>query len=502
MGHMIKKIDKLILTSFIGPFIATFFIAFFVLMMQSLWKYIDDLVGKDLDLITIGEFLWYASASLLTLAMPIAILISSIMTLGNLGESFELVAIKSSGISLLRFLRPLILVSIVLCGITFLFANYVIPYANLKFKTLYYDITYKKPAIDLKQGTFYNQIPGYSIKVGKKDRDGKTIHNVVIYEQQTSLQDNSIIAERGNMGFSKDKKFLEFTLYNGFRYQERGNPMDTSTEFIQLGFKEYKKIFDLSSLQMLNTPDSIFKNDYKMLSIRQLNTSIDSLTKLKDSFSRRVQLEVNGQFHYRQLPDSNWKKAAAVKKTIKSFSDLIPDSAKFIVHDNAINVVNNLKNTYQYSGVDWDNKNKDLRNNQIEWHRKFSLSLACLVLFFIGAPLGSIIRKGGLGMPLVVAIVFFLLFHLLNMFGEKFVKDEIVSPLIGMWLSILVLAPLGALLTYKAIHDSQLFNKEFYHRFFKAIRSFIISWVNKIPLGKKNTLNLGGKVLFVLITLM
>ena len=310
---MIKKIDKLILKSFIGPFIATFFIAFFVLMMQSLWKYIDDLVGKDLDLLTIAEFLWYASASLLTLAMPIAILISSIMTLGNLGESFELVAIKSSGISLLRFLRPLTLLSIVLCGITFLFANYVIPYANLEFKTLYYDISYKKPAIDLKQGTFYNHIPGYSIKVGKKDKDGKTIHNVVIYEQQPYLQDNSIVAERGNMGFSKDKKFLEFTLYNGYRYQERGNSSDSSTEFIQLGFKEYKKLFDLSSLQMLNTPDSIFKNDYKMFSIRQLNTSIDSLTKVKDSTGKKVQFEANEQFHYRNQPENNWKKIIPTK---------------------------------------------------------------------------------------------------------------------------------------------------------------------------------------------
>ena len=160
------------------------------------------------------------------------------------------------------------------------------------------------------------------------------------------------------------------------------------------------------------------------------------------------------------------------------------------MHSNSINVVNVLKNTYQYSVIDWDNKKKDVLNNKIEWHRKFSLSLACLVLFFIGAPLGSIIRKGGLGMPLVVAIVFFLLFHLLNMFGEKFVKDEILSPIMGMWLSILILAPLGALRTYKAIHDSQLFNKEFYSRFFKSLRGLIKSAINKMTLGKKNTLNL------------
>jgi len=475
---MIKKLDQLILRSFIGPFIATFFIAFFVLMMQSLWKYIDDLVGKELDLITIGKFLWYASASLLTLAMPIAILISSIMTFGNLGESFELVAIKSAGISLLRFMRPLMFVALLLCGITFLFANYVIPYANLKFKTLYYDISYKKPALDLKQGTFYSQIPGFVIKVGKKDSDGKTIHNVLIYEQQSMLQDNSIMAEKGTMGISTDKKFLEFILYNGYRYQERGNSLDSSTEFIQMGFKEYKKLFDLRSLQMMNTSDSVFRNDYKMLSTRQLNKSIDSLAKIKDSLGVRLHRELTAFLHYVPLPDSVWKKATPVKQKIKNFDDLIPDSARLTVFENSIGIANSIKSTYQFSGLEWDNKSRDLRNNKIEWHRKFSLSLACLVLFFIGAPLGSIIRKGGLGMPLVVAIVFFLLFHLLNMFGEKFVKDDITSPVVGMWLSIFVLAPLGAMLTYKAMHDSQLFNKEFYFRFFKRIRLVFSPIVN------------------------
>jgi len=481
---MIKKLDKLILKSFIGPFIATFFIAFFVLMMQSLWKYIDDLVGKDLDLLTIGNFLWYASASLLTLAMPIAILISSIMTFGNLGESFELVAIKSAGISLLRFMRPLTFVSIALCGITFLFANYVIPYANLKFKTLYYDITYKKPAIDLKQGTFYTHIPGYSIKVGKKDPDGKTIHNVLIYEQQSTLQDNSIIAEKGKMSFSDDKKFLEFTLYNGYRYQERGTAMDSSSEFIRLGFKEYKKLFDLSSLQMLNTPDSVFKNDTKMLSLRQLNVAIDSVTKLRDSVGKRFLAEVNRQVIYLILPDSVWKKAKPIKLTVKKFDELIPDSARYVVSDNATGLIGNLKTTYQFSGEEWEARKRDLTGNKVEWHRKFSLSLACIVLFFIGAPLGSIIRKGGLGMPLVVAIVFFLLFHLLNMFGEKFVKDNITSPFLGMWLAILVLGPLGALLTYKAMHDSSLFNKEFYYRLFKSLRQLSLRMSNILPRSK------------------
>lgn len=465
---MIKKLDKLILKAFIGPFIVTFFIAFFVLMMQSLWKYIDDLVGKGLDFTTIGLFLWYVSASLLTLAMPIAILISSIMTFGNLGESFELVAIKSSGISLLRFMRPLIGVAIILSGITFLFANYVIPYANLKFVTLYNDILYKKPAFDLKAGQFYTHIPNYAIKAGKKDADGKTIYNVLIYEQSNYLQDNAIIAEKGEMRISDDQRFMEFNLQNGYRYQERGNPGDTATEYIRLGFKSFKKLFDMSSLQKQTTNDSIYKGNFKMLSVGQLNHSLDSLGRVTDSLKTRLDREMNLYTYYSNIPDSIWKKISEQKAPANN--KFIPDSASSPVYESAIVMAGNLRASLEGTGAIIGNYQKEIRQSKIEWHRKFSLSMACLVLFFIGAPLGSIIRKGGLGMPLVVAIVFFLLFHLLNMFGEKFVKESITSPFTGMWLAVMVLIPVGIFFTYKAMHDSQLFNKEFYYRFFKRFR--------------------------------
>jgi lipopolysaccharide export system permease protein len=482
---MIKKLDKLVFRSFIGPFIITFFIALFILMMQSLWKYIDDLVGKDLDLITVFKFLWYASASLLILAIPIAILISSIMTFGNLGESFELVAIKSSGISLLRFMRPITIFAIFLCIVSFFFANNVIPVANLQFKTLYYDIFYKKPALDLKEGRFYTQIPGYAIKVGKKDKDQKTIHNVMIFEIQNALQDNSIVAEKGVMSISPDKRYLEFTLQNGYRYQERGNSFDTASEFIRVGFKEYKKLFDVSSLQMKKTSDTVFKNDARMLTTRQLNRTLDSLTKVKDSVGKRLGKEVTNSLQYHNLPDSAWKKSVADKKKIKIFTDLIPDSLRQLVFNQAVTLVNSLKNTYQFTGGDWDNKKLEARYTNIEWHRKFSFSLACLVLFFIGAPLGSIIRKGGLGMPLVVAIIFFILFHLLNIFGEKFAKENITSVWFGMWLAVMVLIPVGAFFTYKAMHDSQLFNKEFYYRFFKSVGKLFKPVVNKLSPTKE-----------------
>lgn len=468
---MIKKLDKLILKSFIGPFIITFFIAFFVLMMQGLWKYLDDLVGKGLDFITIGKFLWYVSASMLTLAMPIAILISTIMTFGNLGESFELVAIKSSGISLLRFMRPLMYLAVLFSCITFLFANYVIPYANLKFVALYNDIFYKKPAFDLKEGVFFTYIPNYAIKAGKKDADGKTIRDVLIYEQTNPLQNNTIVAETGVMTVSQDKRFLEFNLKNGYRYQENGTVYDSTNEYIRLGFTSFKKLFDLSALQKQTTNDSVYKNNFKMLSAGQINRFLDSLGKMNDSARARMNRTTAITLPYTALHDSSKQTAIAVPARYNRFDSLIPDSALRQVNDIALSNANSLKYSIENAGNEIENRNKEMRYHKIEWHRKFSLSMACFVLFFIGAPLGSIIRKGGLGMPLVIAIIFFLQFHLLSMFGEKFVRESVMPPYIGMWLAVIVLTPVGIFLTYKAMHDSQLFNKEFYNRFYKKIKS-------------------------------
>ena len=469
---MIKKLDKLILKSFIGPFVVTFFIAFFVLMMQSLWKYIDDLVGKGLDFATICQFLWYASASLLMLAMPIAILISSIMTFGNLGESFELVAIKAAGISLLRFMRPLVWVSIFLCGITFIFANYVIPVANLKFITLYSDIYLKKPAFDLKEGVFFTHIPNYAIKIGKKDDDGKTIHNVLIFEQNNSIQDNCIVAEKGVMKISDDENYLEFNLENGYRYQERGNMMDSSTEFTRLGFKNFKKLFDLSVLQKQQTNDSVFSKNFKMLSARQLSRNIDSLRIVEKEMDKNTFNQFKFQLRYSNIADSIWKKKDSSTNKI-AYKNLIPDLYNVRIKQYALNKATEIKTTLQQNSIDREMKGKELIYHEIEWHRKYSISMACLILFFIGAPLGAIIRKGGLGMPLVIAIIFFLIFHLLNMFGEKFVKESFMIPSIGMWLAIIALAPVGIFLTYKAMNDSQLFNPEYYIRFFKRTKSLL-----------------------------
>lgn len=469
---MIKKLDILIIKAFTWPFIATFFITLFVLLMQIIWKYIDDLVGKGLDFITIVKFVIFASATMVTLALPIAILLSSIMTFGKLGESYELVAIKSSGISLIRFMRPLFLISIILCFITFLFQNYIIPVATLKFEVLYSDIYKKSPAFDLKDGVFYNGLRGYSIKVGKKDKDRSTLHNVLIYESSNGVQDNAIMSERGIMKISPDKKFLEFKLINGDRYETKGDFVNTyNNEFTRLSFKEYNKLFDLAQLDMQNSSDSIFKKGSRMLTVRKLDKAIDSLSRYPDSLITKTGKDLKtfiGYYHYKDSLGTSSKKI-----DIKSFSQLIPDSLKSIVHQNSLQTASTINGILLFSGPEFKARSKDIRLHLIEWHRKFSLSFACLVLFFIGAPLGALIRKGGLGVPLLVAIAFFVIFHLLNTFGEKFVKENVMTPLLGMWLSILTLAPLGIFLIYKATIDSQLFNQEFYYRIFKNLSSFI-----------------------------
>lgn len=462
---MIKKLDKLILKAFAGPFLATFFIACFVLMMQILWKYVDDLVGKGLDFITIAQFLWYASVSLLALAMPIAILISSIMTFGNLGESFELVAIKSAGISLLRFMRPLMFVAIFLCSVTFLFTNYVIPYANLKFATLYTDIFYKKPAFDLKEGVFFTHIPQYAIKVEKKEPDGRTIHQVLIYEQSNRLQDNTIAAEKGEMRVSDDQHFLEFNLSNGTRYQETGMPGDTSTEYTRLEFKTFKKLFDLSTLQMQNTSDSAYRNSHKMLSARQLSKRMDSLNRFKDSAGKAFNNIATNYFRMPRLTNTDWKALAD-----DATQPVMSDSMSRVITMRAYNLASEMKNMLVYRESQLREQKLEMKSMKTEWHKKYAMSTVCLVLFFIGAPLGSIIRKGGLGMPLLMAILFFLIFHLLNMFGEKFAREDLMDPFTGIWLAVFVLTPVGIFLTYKAMHDSQLFNKEFYYRAFTRFR--------------------------------
>jgi lipopolysaccharide export system permease protein len=470
---VIKKLDKLIIRAFVGPFLATFLISLFVLVLQFFWLWIDDLVGKGLDVFTILTLVSYVAATAVPLALPLALLLSSIMTFGNLGESFELVAIKSAGISLMRFMMPLLVVATMIAGVSFLFANNIIPIANLKLESLKYDLIVSKPAFDIKEGVFYNKLEGYVIKLGKKEKDDSTIRNIIIYEKSYNLQDHMMIAESGIMRVTPDKRYLEFILKNGWRYEEKGNRGTTNTEFIRLGFKEYKKVFDLSSFQLSRTEDSLFKDHHRMLSLRQLNVRLDSLEKKEELFLQRNKQELSSLFRFAGYADSTKPPSTKPTVTVKSFKELIPADLKNIALERALSQVNASTGALDMLTAEQNNREKDIRSHKIEWHRKFSLSFACILLFMIGAPLGSIIRKGGLGAPLVFAVIFFIIFHLFNTFGEKFVKEDVTSAVVGMWLSALILIPICIFLTYKAMRDSQLFNKEFYYRSYRTLKKFL-----------------------------
>ena len=446
--------------------------------MQFFWLYIDDLVGKGLDLLTILQLVGLVSVSTFTTALPLALLFSSIMTFGNLGESFELIAIKAAGIPLIRFMRPLFMFTIFLAGIAFLFSNNIIPVTQMKLTNLKYEIIVAKPAIDLKEGIFYDKIDGYVIKLGKKESNDSVMRNIAIFEKRFGLQDNLIMAESGVMRVSANKKFLEFIMYNGWRYQERGRRSTTNTEFTRLYFKEYKKIFDLKSFQLNKTSDILY--DPKMLSVRQLSKAMDSL-EYKDSFYiKKTNADVASYLKFMNFKDSsqlfNDKKSTA---PLKSFDKLIPDSLRSSIQVNLGSQFSSLLyNLTVISDTYKDNKKTNSLHG-IEWHRKFTLSFACFVLFLIGAPLGSIIRKGGLGTPLVLAIIFFVIFFLLNNFGEKLAKSGQWDVFSGMWMSSIILIPFGLFLTYKAMRDSQLFNQEFYYRLLQPIKVTLQKYFKK-----------------------
>lgn len=470
----VKKLDKLIIKTFLGPFVATFFVTLFVLIMQFLWKYIDDLVGKGLDTTVIIQLIAYTSATLVTLALPLAVLLSSIMTFGNLGESFELVALKSSGISLLRFMRPLLIIAILIAYGAFLFANYVIPVANLQAKSLLWDITNAKPAFNIKAGVFYTDIPGYTIKVAQKDKDNQTIHQVLIFDHSTGGSGDKIIAaEKGQMVLTADKRYLYFILENGWRYEERGNRGFTvPQDMIRLGFHKYSKAFDLKAFAFSRLNMDLFASNQQMLNIRQLDYAIDSIKKLEDGYGKAIHSYVSSRYTFFKWKDSAWAATAPPLK-VNDFEDTIPMDQRRNILERAEQTTRDALSSLETPAKDYEDKHGSVLMFKVEWQRKFTLAAACIVMFLIGAPLGSIIRKGGLGTPLVFAVIFFVIFNVFFMIGEKMARSGVMETWSGMWLSNIVLLPIAAFLIYKAMNDSQLFNKEFYFRIIQKVKKFL-----------------------------
>jgi lipopolysaccharide export system permease protein len=435
--------------------------------MQFLWKYIDDLVGKGLEWYVISELLFYASATLVPLALPLAILVSSIMTMGTLAENYELVAAKSAGISLLRILQPMLLTAMLVSVMAFYFSNYVLPYTNLKMGSLLYDVRQQKPALYIREGVFYNGIEGYSLKIGKKESDNQTLRNVMIYDH-TSQRGNTkvIVAESGKMAMSDDEKYLVVTLFDGQSYEDQHQNKSksaSSNPFLRTSFDSYQIRFDLSTFKLSRTNEDLFKDNYQMLNLHQLKFALDSLN--LQLVKRRAESTHSLKTYFTTYRDSSLYKAVATSPAMEAI-DTVSSPA---IYDNALGQARNVKSYLTSLADEKDAREKLIARFAIEYHRKYTLSIACFILFIIGAPLGAIIRKGGIGMPVVVSIIFFLFFHVISIMGEKFSREGVIEPVFGMWVASSVLLPIGLFLLYKATRDSALFDLEVYGKFFKNI---------------------------------
>ncbi len=464
-----KKVHLLVINAFIRPFAVTFFIVMFVLLMLFLFKYIDDLIGKGFEWYVIIQLLWYASATNVAMALPLAILLSSIMTFGNLGENYELVAIKAAGISLQKAMYPLF-IFISAIGITaFLFADYMLPIANLKMGSLLYDVRNKKASFLIDEGIFNTSIPGYAIRVDKKSADGQHLQGVTIYNQAIGSSNSIILAKEGEMYKTPDNNYLILKLKDGVRYEETSgeNYYNPRQRLIRTYFNSTEQNFDLSSFQFKRENENLFRSNYLMLNSKQLKKAIDSIHQQNDSINGK-NFDYNYPYYpYFSTPNLSKGAASNLQKSSVNVLQSLPAEKRLtaIIHAQeqikviAANVSNNAKNYVE--------RDKEQKNYVVEYYRKFTLPVSCLVLFLIGAPMGAIIRKGGLGLPLVVCIVFFLAFHIVATIAEKWAKEGNLNPMLGMWTAILVFTPIGLFLTYKAARDSVLFDIEVYKKMFK-----------------------------------
>lgn len=460
-----KTLYKFILKSYVGPFVMTFFIAMFVFFMMFIFKYIDDFVGKGLGAGILSELFFYFSLTTIPMALPLAILLSSLMTFGNLGEHFELTAMKSSGLSLQKIMTPLIVTTFCISLAAFYFSNNILPYTNLKAGALLYDVRQSKPALLFKEGIFNNSLDGFSIRIGKKDREGDTLRNILIYDHR-AMQGNNIVlaAQSGTMKETPDKMFLVVHLKDGVSYKEiNDNPKDLQTRpLVRDKFQERVINFDLSEFKMSRTNEDLFKNNYQMLDLSQLNDAVDSLEiKNEDrmtNFNKQMKMSYYSRTSAFMAGQDTAPKSVPHTISFTKFSR----TQQLAIIENAANTARSAK-AYSESVLNECNADEYSRlKYEIEWHRKFTLSIACIVLFFIGAPLGSIIRKGGLGMPVVISVVFFIIFHILSITGEKLAKEGEIPVYQGMWLATAILFPIGVFLTFKATSDSSLFDVNAY----------------------------------------
>lgn len=502
----------MVVSSFIGPLILTFFLVNFIAVMQFVWLYVDDLIGKGLEWYIIAELLYYTSLTVVPMALPAAILFSSLMTFGGLGEHYELVAIKSSGISLWKTMRPLIIFIIFISIGAFFFSNNVLPYVALKQKSLLYDIKHTKLTFNIVEGEFYHDIDGYVLRVAQKSKDSKTLYDILIYDHTEGKGATKVtVAERGTMSMSEDGNTIILHLFDGSNYEEsdRKKSQTQDTRPLQrIFFGEQIMHFDISGFDMNRSDEDLYKSHYAMLNLDQLTYAIDSLNvKLRE---REEELCV-AQFAAYSILNADLQRAMRDTSTVVAESEVVAENviaAENEITEKAIEKKENIeqkeatavvaqrpldslsaskqkevvalaikntramKQSVEYYAAAISSQKGNIVKHQIVRHEKFTLSFACLILFLIGAPLGSIIRKGGFGLPFVVAIILYVVYHVITMIGKKYAMAEALPVWLGMWTAAFLLLPMGIFLSVKANNDSPLFDFDSWKKFFNRIAHF------------------------------
>lgn len=481
------RLYKYIIKQYIGTFIFTFVIAIFILLMQFLWQWIEDFIGKGLEISVMAKLLFYTSVTFVPMALPLAILLSSLMCFGNMGEYYELVAMKAGGISVWKVMRPLLLFSVAMSIMAFVFSNNVLPVAKLKMSSLLYDVSHKKMTLEIPEGVFYRGIDKYVIRVGKKSNDGNTLYDVMIYDHTDDKGNTMVtVADSGYMAMSMSQRDMIFTLYDGYNYSEviEDKNYRDRRPFQKMSFKKQIFKFDMSQFDLGHTDEESFKSHHEMMNIKQLNYSIDSLSKMlvndRSDFARTAY----GRYHNLTTAVESFeridKKAARTRNdtltadTIAVFNWPLLSNFKEYEHgtilEMAVSSATNMRDNVSYSAKDLNRKRINIRKHERVLHEKFTLSVACLLFFFIGAPLGAIIRKGGLGMPVVVSVVFFVIYYVITITSQRVAENGDMTVFLGAWLSSIVLFPIGFFLTFKATTDSALLDMESWKKFFSRKR--------------------------------
>lgn len=487
-----KRLHWYIIKSFLGPFFMTFFIVVFVLLMQFLWKYVDDLVGKGLDIKVLGEMLFYASFGLLPYAFPLAMLLASIMTFGSFGENYELVSMKSSGISLYRIMKPLVFIALFVTVTAFYFANNILPHTNLRFTTLLWSVKQQRPELVLQEGIFTNEIDGYSIRIGSKNKRTNVLYDLLIYDHtQNRLNESVTVADSGFLRITEDKKFMVLNLYNGINYSEEARQTQRRGQetypFRRDNFEEQTIRVKVRGFDFNRRDENIFRNTYRMLNIDQLRFMEDSLGtdyhgRLRNFVMQiRLNSPVTRRVHNLTASHDSLKREVEIKQdSVFNFDEYFERQDKWVKAEIAQAALTEARNNVQTLNMYDDelyNRKKHLNKYTMERHRKYTLSLAVLIFFFIGAPLGAIIRKGGLGMPVVVSILLFIAYYIVSMTGEKSAREDVWDMFAGMWFSTFIFLPVGIWLSYKAATDAALMSAETYTKLFAKIR---FDWIIRI----------------------